>query len=143
MSVVGSRDDVTWRRPVSGASRFDVGEQVPNHPAYRRVADDLRTQIRAGQLRSQLPSLARLGQQYGVSSDVARQAVGMLRAEGLVETRQGAGAFVRSFPRITRNSPGRLSRARWKGQSPRDNRAPILDHDTGPRLRRVDVVLGE
>jgi GntR family transcriptional regulator len=72
-----------------------------------------------------------------VSSDVARQAISILRAEGLVETRQGAGAFVRTFAQITRSSPGRLSRAQWGGGK------AIQDHDTGQRWRTVDVVVSE
>lgn len=112
---------------------------MANGPAYKRVADDLRAQIRAGKLAAgaRLPSLPQLGQQYGVSSDVARQAIGILRSEGLVETRQGSGAFVRTFAQITRNSPGRLSRAQWgSGKA-------IQDHDTGPRWRTVDIVVSE
>jgi GntR family transcriptional regulator len=112
---------------------------VANSPAYKRVADELRAQIRVGQLApgTRLPSLPQLGQRFRVSSDVARQAIAILRAEGLVETRQGAGAFVRTFAQITRNSPGRLSRAQWgSGKA-------IQDHDTGPRWRTVDVVVSE
>lgn len=112
---------------------------VTNGPAYKRVADDLRARIRGGKMAagSRLPSLPQLGHQYGVSGDVARQAIGILRAEGLVETRQGSGAFVRTFARITRSSPGRLSRAQW------GSGLAIQDHDTGPRWRTVDVVVSE
>jgi GntR family transcriptional regulator len=108
-------------------------------PAYKHVADDLRVKIRTGKLlaETRLPSLAQLGQQYGVSGDVARQAIGILRAEGLVETRQGSGAFVRAFAHITRNSPGRLSRTQW------GHGRAIQDHDTGPRARTVDIVVSE
>lgn len=108
-------------------------------PAYKRVADDLRAQIRAGKMAAgaRLPSLPQLGNQYGVSLDVARQAISILRSEGLVETQQGKGAFVRTFAQITRNSPGRLSRAQWgSGKA-------IQDHDTGPRWRTVDIVVSE
>lgn len=108
-------------------------------PGYRYVADDLRAQIRGGKLTAgaRLPSLAQLSQRYGVSSDVARKGIAILRAEGLVETRQGAGAFVRTFTRIPRRSPGRLSKAQWgRGKA-------IQDHDTGPRWRAVDVVVSE
>lgn len=108
-------------------------------PAYKQVADALRREIRSGELPagSKLLSLPQLGRRYGVTPDVARQALAILRGEGLIETRQGAGAFVRSFTRITRTSPARLSRAQWgSGQA-------IQDHDTGPRWRTVDVVVAE
>jgi GntR family transcriptional regulator len=108
-------------------------------PAYKHIADDLRARIRAGELAAgeRLPSYPKLGQQYGVSAEVARQAISTLRGEGLVEARQGSGSFVRTFVPITRNSPGRLSRAQWgSGKA-------IQDHDTGPRWRAVDVVVSE
>lgn len=108
-------------------------------PAYRRVADDLRVRIRAGRLApgARLPSLPQLGDEYEVSPDVARQAIGILRAEGLVETRQGSGAFVRAFAQIIRSSPNRLARAQWgSGKA-------IQDHDTERRWRTVDVVVSE
>lgn len=108
-------------------------------PGYRHVADDLRTQIRSGGLAagSRLPSLSQLGAQYGVSGDVARQAIGILRAEGLVETRQGSGAFVRTFTQIPRVQPNRLSKTQWgSGKA-------IQDFDTGRRWRTVDVVVSE
>lgn len=108
-------------------------------PAYKHVADDLRAQIRSGKLHAgaRLLSLSQLGEQYGVSGDVARQAIGLLRAEGLVETRQGSGAFVRTFTQIPRVSPGRLSKAQWgSGKA-------IQDLDTGRRWRTVDVVVSE
>ncbi|ONG51799.1 hypothetical protein BKE38_15650 [Pseudoroseomonas deserti] len=43
---------------------------------------------------ARLPTGQQLAEQYGVSLAVIREAISSLRAEGLVETRQGAGAFV-------------------------------------------------
>jgi GntR family transcriptional regulator len=67
-------------------------------PVYKQIADDLRARIRDGRLPvgTQLPSLAELMQEYGVSITVVRMAIAALRAEGLVTTHQGKGAFVRS-----------------------------------------------
>lgn len=106
-------------------------------PAYKQVTDDLREQIRSGVLPAgtRLQSLAELSSHYGVSRDVAREAVGILRAEGLIETRQGSGTFVRTFARIPRISPARLARSRWgSGKA-------IQDLDTGPRWRTVDIIV--
>lgn len=108
-------------------------------PAYRQVADNLRAQIRTGEIPAgtKLPSLPKMAQRYEVSSDIARRAIAILVAEGLVESRQGAGTYVRVFAQITRSSPGRLSQAQWgTGKA-------IQDHDTGPRWRTVDVVVSE
>jgi len=105
----------------------------------RRVADALRAAILGGELAdgARLPSLAALVREYGVTTDVARHAIAALRAERLVVTRHGAGAYVSRFTPITRRSPARLSRDGWgQGQA-------IQDHDTGPRPRTVDIVVSE
>jgi GntR family transcriptional regulator len=64
---------------------------------YRQIADDLREQINAGTLRpgDQLPTEPQLATAYGASRSTIRLAVGMLTTNGLVETRQGMGTFVR------------------------------------------------
>jgi GntR family transcriptional regulator, transcriptional repressor for pyruvate dehydrogenase complex len=61
-----------------------------------QVAEALGTRIRAGALAAgfQLPSENALAQQFGVSRTVVREAIARLKSEGLLETRQGAGAFV-------------------------------------------------
>lgn len=61
-----------------------------------RVADRLRQAILSGQFPpgSKLPSEAQLTAAHGVSRTVVREAVAALRADRLVEARQGAGVFV-------------------------------------------------
>lgn len=67
-------------------------------PAYKQVADDLRSRVRDGRLKpgDQLPSLAQLMQEFEASTTVVRMALAELRTEGLITTHQGKGAFVRS-----------------------------------------------
>jgi GntR family transcriptional regulator len=110
---------------------------VTDGPAYEHVATELRTEILTGRLTRRLPSLAGLAERYSVTPDVARRAIDVLRSEGLVVTRQGAGTYVRRFERIVRSSPGRLSRDQWA------NGRPIQLADTGSRPRAVDVVVAE
>lgn len=73
---------------------------MPNRPAYLRIADTLREGIRDGSLPqgSRLPTMAELRAAHGVSEIVVRQAVALLRGEGLVETRRGGGTIVRVVP---------------------------------------------
>jgi GntR family transcriptional regulator len=74
--------------------------RVGGLPLHRQLADRLRGLILDGQLPpgSRLPTEAELGQRYGVTRPVIRQAVAQLRAEGWVTTRHGAGSFVREQP---------------------------------------------
>jgi GntR family transcriptional regulator len=66
-------------------------------PLHRQLADRLRGQILDGALPpgAQLPTEAELTERYGVTRPTIRQAVAQLRTEGWVETRHGAGSFVR------------------------------------------------
>jgi GntR family transcriptional repressor for pyruvate dehydrogenase complex len=65
------------------------------------VTETLRREIVEGRLQpgDRLPTEAALGASAGVSRTVVREAVASLKAEGLVETRQGAGAFVLAAPK--------------------------------------------
>lgn len=60
------------------------------------LVDDLGEKIRSGQLRpgDKLPAESAVMQGYGVSRTVVREALSMLQAGGLVETRHGIGTFV-------------------------------------------------
>ncbi len=60
------------------------------------VTRELTATITSGALApgDKLPTGQRLAAQYGVSLTVIREAISSLRAEGLIESRQGAGVFV-------------------------------------------------
>lgn len=64
------------------------------------LAGRLAAAIRAGEFRpgDRLPTEKRLVEQYGVSRAVVREAIARLKADGFVDTRQGAGAFVTAKP---------------------------------------------
>jgi len=61
-----------------------------------KLADDLRREISSGAIAvgEKLPSESALTERHGVSRTVVREAVAALRADGMVEARQGAGVFV-------------------------------------------------
>ena len=61
-----------------------------------RVSEAIRRQIRGGDYPpgARLPSEAQLTALHGVSRTVVREAIAALRADGLVQPRQGAGVFV-------------------------------------------------
>lgn len=60
------------------------------------LAHRLREEIASGRLRpgEKLPTEHQMSETYGVSRPIVREAVGRLKHDGLVTTRQGAGAFV-------------------------------------------------
>jgi len=66
----------------------------------RRLFEQLAEQIKSGRFApgARLPTEQALTQAAGVSRTVVREAVAALRAEGLVITRQGVGAFVSAEP---------------------------------------------
>jgi GntR family transcriptional regulator len=70
-------------------------------PMYRRIALELRHQIKSGHPGpgEQLPTELELGERYEASRNTVRDAIKWLTVNGLVETRPGQGTFVR--PRMT------------------------------------------
>jgi GntR family transcriptional regulator len=69
---------------------------VAADPMYRRIAEDLRSKIEAGELArgAQLPTEIELRDQYDASRNTIRDAIKWLITRGLVETRPGQGTFV-------------------------------------------------
>ena len=67
------------------------------------VSRALEQRIRSTEYRpgSQLPTEKQLAETFGVSRAVVREAVARLKAEGYVETRQGAGAYVSIRPGLS------------------------------------------
>jgi GntR family transcriptional regulator len=93
---------------------MDADQTRSGGPPSRRIAADLRAAIRHGEYLPghQLPSGSVLMQRYGVARQTVQHAVDLLRAEGLITGRAGAGVFVRPRPVIQRRlSRNRLSRS--------------------------------
>lgn len=84
-----------------GPARLAAAEpRFPGRTLVVRVREAMRAQIGRGDYRpgDRLPSEARLTQEFGVSRTVIREAIAALRADGLVDPRQGAGVFVLEPP---------------------------------------------
>jgi len=71
---------------------------VRNDALYKQVTDAIRDDITQGVYGpgEALPSETRMLEQYGVSRTTLRQALVILRTEGLIEIQHGKGSFVRS-----------------------------------------------
>jgi GntR family transcriptional repressor for pyruvate dehydrogenase complex len=83
--LIGRAEKISMMRPV-----------VPPRNLRHEIAERLAAEILSGQLPpgARLPTEQAMVAAMGVSRTVVREAVAALRAEGLVVTRQGAGAFV-------------------------------------------------
>ncbi len=82
---------------MNDASVFPVEPLTAPAKMPDRVTQALLELIRSGTYpaKSRLPSEAEMAQRFGVSRTVIREAVSRLKSEGLVESRQGSGVFVR------------------------------------------------
>jgi GntR family transcriptional regulator len=89
-----------------------VIDRASGLPAYRQVANDLRAKITRGDYQPDhpLPSERELVERYDVSRPTIRQAIGVLRVEGLVLAEHGRGLFIRPKPPVQRIGRSRLSR---------------------------------
>src|SRR5262245_23157953 len=97
---------MTSRLPLSRPTAAPAGGSALGPLAAPRslshaLIERITAQITAGELKpgAQLPTEQELIAATGVSRTVVREAVAALRAEGLVVTRQGVGAFVADTPR--------------------------------------------
>ncbi|MEV6152365.1 GntR family transcriptional regulator [Nonomuraea sp. NPDC052129] len=68
-----------------------------DRPVHRQLADIIRADIAAGRLTpgQALPSEGRLMQEYELGRVAVRQALGVLRSEGLIVTVKREGSYVR------------------------------------------------
>lgn len=74
-----------------------TADQIDRTPSLAaRLAQRLRDEILSGQLAvgDRLPTEQAIAARFGVSRPTVREAIGLLKHDGLVTTRQGAGAFV-------------------------------------------------
>jgi DNA-binding FadR family transcriptional regulator len=87
-----------------GGDSSQMGDSFPAQPIVSggsltdRVTEALMNKIQGEELApgSQLPSEQVMATRFGVSRTVIREAISRLKSEGLVDTRQGRGAFVRA-----------------------------------------------
>jgi GntR family transcriptional regulator len=127
-------------------------------PKYQSIATALRGRIADGEFAAGrlLPSEAELGAAYGASRMTVRRALEALRAEGLIDSRQGFGWFVAAAPfrqvlgrlgtiESQLAASGRRSERRVVGFRLLDARGPVaevLGEGRVVEVRRVNLVDG-
>ena len=87
-------------------------DPTSDRPVFKQIADGLRTAILSGELvpGARLPSEQQLINSYRVARGTIRDAVDVLRSEGLVRTEHGRGTFVRDRPPVRRLAHDRFAR---------------------------------
>jgi GntR family transcriptional regulator len=87
-------------------------DPTSDRPVFRQIADLLREDIQTGRLAegARLPSERDLMETYVAARGTVRQAVALLKAEGLIHTEHGRGGFVRSRPPVRRIAHDRFAR---------------------------------
>ncbi|KZM76172.1 GntR family transcriptional regulator [Nocardia terpenica] len=105
---------------------------------YELIADELRARIVSGELRpsDRVPGEAALVEQYKVSPPTVRQALAVLRAEGLVEAKHGIGTFVRT-PRVK----VRRTDERYQWEKNRVHESDSVRRTTGATERDTGLTL--
>ena len=118
-------------------------DPTSDRPIYRQIADHLRAGIREGRYPegTPLPSESQLAEIYDVTRMTARQAVDVLKNEGLVRSEHGRGVFVRQRPTVHRLARNRFTRQRREtGKGAYDVEMKELGFTPGVELVEVGPV---
>lgn len=109
-----------------GAHAAELGERSGSGVVlWAQVAESLRRRLSEGEFDRRFPTEMELVADYAVSRATIREAVRRLRAEGLIEARQGAGTFVLQR-QLDEPILGRLGLARMIEGAGLDERSRIL-----------------
>jgi GntR family transcriptional regulator len=113
-------------------------DPTSDRPVFKQIADRLRVAILSGELEpgAQLPSEQELIDTHGVARGTIRQAMNLLRSDGLVRTEHGRGSFVRDRPPVRRLAHDRFARRhRERGRA-----AYLAELEAEGRVAEVEVL---
>ncbi len=83
---------------ISGKSRFGLGPALPDRtspvPLWAQVSEDIRRRVGAGAFEKGFPGEIALTEQYDVSRHTIREALRVLRSEGLLRSERGRGTTI-------------------------------------------------
>ncbi|MGC0416505.1 GntR family transcriptional regulator [Embleya sp. AB8] len=114
-------------------------------PRYEQIAGDLRGRIVRGELRpgDVLPSEREMTERWRVARATVVRAISVLRQEGLVESRQGDGTYVKQRTALARNAGERYRTAVKTGNIyTTGEHADILSAERLPAPEPVATALG-
>lgn len=87
-------------------------DPTSDRPAYKQIADAIRDAVSSGEIGpgAKVPSEAELIRLFNVAQGTVRNALSLLRAEGLLRAEHGKGVFVRDRPPMQRKASNRFRR---------------------------------
>lgn len=122
---------------------IESGSIAVAQPEYLRIAADLRRRIASGEYGpgDQIPTIPDLCEAYGVSPTTIRNALDLLRNEGLVESRARAGTRVRPRPPVHRMAADRYRNVGGARSTPytRDQGIGWSEYRLDKRFERVQA----
>jgi GntR family transcriptional regulator len=115
-------------------------DPASDRPVFRQISDHLRGAIRSGRLGEGdlLPSETQLAEHYGTTRTTARQAIAVLKAEGLVTSEHGRGSYVRPRPVVRRLGSDRFAR-RHRERGKAAFLAEVEGAGSTPSVDRIEV----
>jgi len=111
---------------------MDPRPTVVQPPIHLRIADDIRMKIERGDLTpgDKLPTLAELCRQWSTSTNSARGAIALLKAQGLISTGRGKAPIVRIPPGRVVRSSDRHQAEKDLARRPEAERAAVGEAET-------------
>ena len=103
---------------------------------YERITDDLREQIINRELApgTRLPSQTALAEEHRVSLPTVREALGVLEREGLIDSVQGIGTYVREARQRVRRETDRYQWEKNRARLPLDDECCFPVPRYSPRI---------
>jgi Transcriptional regulators containing a DNA-binding HTH domain and an aminotransferase domain (MocR family) and their eukaryotic orthologs len=119
--------------------------EVIGQPIYQRIADTLRAQISSGELAvgDALPSTRKLMEIHRASNNVVRNAVELLRQEGLIHGQPGKAVYVRATPKAVEEERATLTTVGNEVVELREQVERLAEHQPSEVIAKVEELRTE
>jgi DNA-binding GntR family transcriptional regulator len=119
--------------------------EVIGQPIYQRIAAALRAQIGSGDLAvgDALPSTRKLMEIHGASNNVVRNAVDLLRQEGLVHGQPGKAVYVRATPQVVEEERATIKAVGDEVAELREQIRQLGEHQASEVIARLEELAAE
>ena len=111
---------------------------------WRQIADGIRTGIAGGlaDAKGRLPPEAQLAERFGVNRHTVRAAIAALAHEGVLQSEQGRGTYVRRQKRLVYPIGERTRFSAGLGDQARETRSDMMGSATETAPEQVAAALG-